>query len=227
MSNAVHNDEPFDSVTAETDFTPTQPDPTNGTNPAVGSIDADANTTAIEPLSKKAQKKLAKAAYIAERKKERRAAEKERKKEKRREYAQKRDAGELDPDELERERERKRQKTEGGLGGRRATFGARVVVDLGFDAKMSENVSVPFSVWVLVVVWGCTDQRLKGGWGTAGGQEPYVAACVYVQREQEGGASVLVAPFHVVGWEDEGADGWDEQLCVQAVGWRGVVGGRL
>ena len=28
------------------------------------------------------------------------------------------------------------------LGRRRAAFGARVVVDLGFDAKMSENVSV-------------------------------------------------------------------------------------
>ena len=31
---------------------------------------------------------------------------------------------------------------EGSSGGRRATFGARVVVDLGFDAKMSENVRV-------------------------------------------------------------------------------------
>ena len=210
MSGDVPSDTPIAPSTADLELAPSPKSNALALTNETDSTDASASATMAEPLSKKAQKKLAKAAYIAERKKERRAAEKERKKEKRREYVQKRDAGELDPDELERERERKRQKTEGGLGGRRATFGARVVVDLGFDAKMSENVSVPFSVWVLVVVWGCTDQRLKGGWGTAGGQEPYVAACVYVQREQEGGASVLVAPFHVVGWEDEGADGWDE-----------------
>ena len=144
MSTAVSSNDPSAPVAAETDFTPSPPDPTNEIHPTAANVDplADASPTATEPLSKKAQKKLAKAAYIAERKKERRAAEKERKKEKRREYAQKRDAGELDPDELERERERKRQKTEGGSGGRRATFGARVVVDLGFDAKMSENVRV-------------------------------------------------------------------------------------
>ncbi len=116
-------------------------EPTNESNPAVASTDAGTSTPAAEPLSKKAQKKLAKAAYIAERKKERRAAEKERKKEKRREFAQKRDAGELDADELEREQDRKRRKTEEGPG-RRTSFGARVVVDLGFDAKMTENVSV-------------------------------------------------------------------------------------
>ncbi|KAM5542329.1 hypothetical protein V8D89_003788 [Ganoderma adspersum] len=138
MSGDVSSDTPAAPLTAELEVAPSPKSdtlaPTNETNPT----DASASATAAEPLSKKAQKKLAKAASIAERKKERRAAEKERKKEKRREFAQKRDAGELDADELERERERKRQKTEGGSG-RRTTFGARVVVDLGFDAKMSEN----------------------------------------------------------------------------------------
>ena len=42
-------------------------------------------------------------------------------------------------EELERERERKRQKTEQGP---RSLFGAQVVVDLGFDEKMTENVSL-------------------------------------------------------------------------------------
>ncbi|TFK93636.1 hypothetical protein K466DRAFT_460837, partial [Polyporus arcularius HHB13444] len=87
-----------------------------------------------QPLSKKAQKRLAKAAYIAERKKERRAAEKERKKEKKRALAEKRAAGELDEEEAARDR--KRQKTEQGP---RTPFNARIVVDLGFDDKMTEN----------------------------------------------------------------------------------------
>ncbi|KAI1795072.1 guanine-1-methyltransferase-domain-containing protein [Ganoderma leucocontextum] len=112
------------------------PDPGNEPNPTIASTDAG-TSPAAEPLSKKAQKKLAKSAYLAERKKERRAVEKERKKEKRREFAQKRDAGELDADELERER--KRRKTEQGASGPRVPFGARIVVDLGFDAKMTEN----------------------------------------------------------------------------------------
>ncbi|PIL37540.1 hypothetical protein GSI_01234 [Ganoderma sinense ZZ0214-1] len=141
MSDGVSSDAP--APTADAPKLPPlhksdAPDRTIETDPTAASTDADASTSAAEPLSKKAQKKLAKAAHIAERKKERRAAEKERKKEKRREYAQKRDAGELDADELEREGERKRQKTEGGSG-RRTAFGARVVVDLGFDAKMTEN----------------------------------------------------------------------------------------
>ncbi|KAI0355403.1 hypothetical protein OH77DRAFT_1589872 [Trametes cingulata] len=132
--------------TAAPDTTDTQsaaPDPS--TNPApreaaqpTASTSQSTNTnTDAPPLSKKAQKKLAKAAYIAERKKERRAAEKERRKEKKRLLAEKRAAGELDPEEEERERERKRQRTE--RAGPRAMFDARVVVDLGFDSMMTEN----------------------------------------------------------------------------------------
>ena len=59
---------------------PSQPtQPTAPTAPADGT--ADAAPTA-PPLSKNAQKRLAKAAWLAEKKRERRAAEKERKKEK-------------------------------------------------------------------------------------------------------------------------------------------------
>lgn len=146
MSDDVPSDASATPTTAELASLPQTdaPEPTDDlkSNPVMASTDAGPGPSTTEPLSKKAQKKLAKAAYIAERKKERRAAEKERKKEKRREFALKRDAGELDADELEREQ--KRRKTELGATGPRVQFGARVVVDLGFDAKMTENVSVCF-----------------------------------------------------------------------------------
>ena len=112
------------------------PAPAPAESPAA-SADSPAPTEG-QPLSKKAQKRLAKAAYIAERKKERRAAEKERRKEKKRALAEKRAAGELDGEEEEAARDRKRQKTEQGP---RTAFNARVVVDLGFDENMTENVS--------------------------------------------------------------------------------------
>ena len=85
-----------------------------------------------QPLSKNAQKKAARAARMAEQKKERRAHEKERKKEKRRELAAKRAAGAPDDGEPPR----KRARTEGP----RTPFPARIVVDLGFDELMTENV---------------------------------------------------------------------------------------
>ncbi|TBU43295.1 guanine-1-methyltransferase-domain-containing protein [Dichomitus squalens] len=115
----------------ETATAPAYPAPDSKAEPT-STAATETAAQAKERLSKKAQKKLAKAEHIAERKKERRAAEKERKKEKRREHAQKRDAGELEPEE----RERKKQKTEQGP---RTPFGARVVVDLGFDDRMTEN----------------------------------------------------------------------------------------
>ncbi|KAI0089254.1 guanine-1-methyltransferase-domain-containing protein [Irpex rosettiformis] len=87
-----------------------------------------------QPLSKNAQKKLARAARIAEQKKERRAYEKEKKKEKKRQLAAKRAAGELEEDE--EGGARKKAKTDLGP---RVPFKARIVVDLGFDDLMSEN----------------------------------------------------------------------------------------
>ncbi|KZT06515.1 uncharacterized protein LAESUDRAFT_653560 [Laetiporus sulphureus 93-53] len=89
-----------------------------------------------QPLSKNAQKRLAKAARTAELKKERRAAEKERKKEKKRVQAEKRAAGELEGKDDEQALSRKKRR----MGeGPRTPFGATVVVDLGFDSMMTDN----------------------------------------------------------------------------------------
>lgn len=92
-----------------------------------------------QPLSKKAQKKLRKAEFLAERKLERRAREKEKRKEKKRERAERIAAGEdIDPEDDGGSRAKKRAKLSHGAA--RKAFGARVVVDLGFDDKMSEKV---------------------------------------------------------------------------------------
>lgn len=89
-------------------------------------------------LSKNAQKKLRKAELFAERKLERRAREKEKKKEKKRERAERIAAGEEEEGPEDDVRAKKRAKLNHGLP--RKAFGARVVVDLGFDDKMSEKV---------------------------------------------------------------------------------------
>lgn len=86
-------------------------------------------------LSKKAQKRAAKAARLHELKLERRAREKEAKKRKRRERAQAIARGEPDGNAF-----RKRRKT--NAGGETEIFNARVVVDLGFDELMSDKVGV-------------------------------------------------------------------------------------
>ncbi|KAI0658568.1 guanine-1-methyltransferase-domain-containing protein [Cubamyces menziesii] len=135
MSEATAPETIPSALSAEVKTPASQLEPASAGSPAASTSNTE---TPSQPLSKKAQKKLAKAAYIAERKKERRAAEKERRKEKRRLLAEKRAAGELDPEEEAelRERERKRQKLEKGP---RTPFNARVVVDLGFDEMMTEN----------------------------------------------------------------------------------------
>jgi hypothetical protein len=84
-------------------------------------------------LSKKAQKKAAKAAYYASQKLERRAREKEKKKEKKRVLAEKRAGGELLAEDVARGK--KRAKTAPA-----DRFGARVVIDLGFDEYMTDKV---------------------------------------------------------------------------------------
>ncbi|GBE80110.1 tRNA (guanine(9)-N1)-methyltransferase [Sparassis crispa] len=104
-------------------------DPPAEESPEIGSSSA-------QGLSKNAQKRLAKAARRTEQKKERRAAEKERKKEKKRVQAEKRVAGELDEEVDGRSRKKRRIDEQKGL---RQPFGARVVVDLGFDDLMSEK----------------------------------------------------------------------------------------
>jgi tRNA (guanine9-N1)-methyltransferase len=89
----------------------------------------------LNRLSKKAQKRAAKAARLHEFKLERRAREKEAKKHKRRERAQAIARGQ--PDE---NASRKRRRT--NAGGETEIFNARVVVDLGFDELMSDKVGV-------------------------------------------------------------------------------------
>ncbi|TFY76646.1 hypothetical protein EWM64_g7366, partial [Hericium alpestre] len=83
-------------------------------------------------LSKNAQKKARKQALYQERKLERRAREKEAKKAKKRERAEKIAAGE----EVSGEPPAKKFK---GPSGPRKPFNARVVVDLGFDDKMTDK----------------------------------------------------------------------------------------
>ncbi|KAJ2917490.1 hypothetical protein MD484_g2953, partial [Candolleomyces efflorescens] len=90
---------------------------------------AAAAQTLLPSLSKKAAKRAARQERYAATKLERRAREKEAKKEKKRLKAEKRAAGELDDDdEQDQSRRQKRPRLE---------FGARVVVDLGFDALMN------------------------------------------------------------------------------------------
>lgn len=95
----------------------------------------EAESSNPQGLSKKAQKRAAKAARLHERKIERRAREKEAKKHRRRERAQAIARGEADKDAS-----RKRQRT--NPGGETEIFNARVVVDLGFDELMSDKVGV-------------------------------------------------------------------------------------
>ena len=128
-----------------------------------------------QPLSKKAQKRAAKAAYLAQQKKERRAAEKERKKEKKRVLAEKRAAGELDEEDEARLRKKRRT----GDGPRR-TFKARVVVDLGFDDQMTENVSA----WPEHMYRVCKSNCYTGG------EVAHVAARLHLQREPESRTAV-------------------------------------
>lgn len=85
----------------------------------------------VETISKKAQKKAAKAARYAELKVERRAREKERKK-------LKRAAAQPSPHDEDGAVPRpKRVKPDPSS---QAKFGARLVIDLGFDSKMTEKV---------------------------------------------------------------------------------------
>lgn len=84
------------------------------------------------PLSKNALKKARKAELIAERKLERRAREREKRKEKKRQRSERIAAGE---DVSDDGRSKKRAK----LSAPKAPFGARVVVDLSFDDKMSDK----------------------------------------------------------------------------------------
>lgn len=95
--------------------------------PAVAESDQPA------PPSKSSLKKAARREKFAAQKLERRAKEKLARKEKKRVKAEKRAAGELDEDEEPQPKKRR-------VG---PPFGGRVVIDLGFDEKMTEKVCAP------------------------------------------------------------------------------------
>ena len=103
---------------------------------------AEVNVGETQPLSKKAQKRAAKQAYLVEKKLERRVREKEAKKEKKRQRRERQEriaAGEevSEDDELvDIQPEKKKARRDGPS----KPFNARVVVDLGFDDLMSEKV---------------------------------------------------------------------------------------
>lgn len=109
--------------------------------PAPNALPEDPITSTPAPLSKNAQKKLAKAARLAEAKKERRAVEKEKRKQKKRERYEKERA----EAEAEGEDGPLKKKVKLDAAPQKRPFDARVVVDLAFDELMSENVS---SSWI-------------------------------------------------------------------------------
>lgn len=125
------------------------PDP----KPHPSALLASSSSIPGPPLSKNAQKKLAKAAILAEKRKEKRAYQKEKKKEAKRlktasKQSEGEDAGEGEEGAGEEAdvHKRKRARLEEGVSnkrrrGGRKPFKARVVIDLGFDDLMSENVS--------------------------------------------------------------------------------------
>ncbi|TRM67876.1 guanine-1-methyltransferase-domain-containing protein [Schizophyllum amplum] len=94
---------------------------------------AEGTPQAAPAMSKSAMKKAAKAERIAAQKLERRAREKEMRKEKKRALQLKRAAGELDENEEEKLRAPKRPRMS-----KEQPF-CQIVVDLGFDDKMSDN----------------------------------------------------------------------------------------
>jgi tRNA (guanine9-N1)-methyltransferase len=97
------------------------------------SISPESTSETVVVLSKKAQKRALKMARQQERKMEHRAKEKAAKKEKKRKRAERLAAGEqLSEDE----RQQKRAK----VNHAKEPFAARVVLDLGFDDKMSDKV---------------------------------------------------------------------------------------
>jgi len=112
----------------------------------------DDSISSAPPLSKNAIKKAKRAEKYAAIKLERRAREKEKKKEKKLLNAQERAHGanahldDVDKEGLKRGEKRARKDGEEKTKEKAIAFGARVVVDLGFDELMTDNVSMLASV---------------------------------------------------------------------------------
>lgn len=126
----------------------------------------EVDTSNPQGLSKKAQKRAAKAARLHELKLERRAREKEAKKRKRRERA-----NVIANGEGSENTSRKRRKT--NAGGETRIFNARVVIDLGFDELMSDKVGVSL----------CSCLLLEVNRSGIGDQFSYFSTGIYVQRK--------------------------------------------
>jgi hypothetical protein len=137
----------------------------------------------LAPLSKNAQKKAQKAAYIQDRKLERRAREKKVRREKKRMRVERLAAGE----ELsEDERAAKRKK------GPRTPFDARVVVDLGFDDMMTEKVrQCTFTPYLPCILgYNCTSGNILSRF----------SACIHIQREPPVICALRIAAVHLPEW---------------------------
>lgn len=134
----------------------------------------EAESSNPQGLSKKAQKRAAKATRLHELKLERRAREKIAKKNKRRERAQAIANGKLDENTS-----RKRPRTNGE--GQTEIFNARVVVDLGFDELMSDKVGVSL----------CSCLRNVISPPRVGDQLSYFSIGIHVQRKQTCRARIL------------------------------------
>lgn len=140
----------------------------------------ETETSNPQGLSKKAQKRAAKAARLHELKLERRAREKVAKKNKRRERVQAIANGELD-------KNTSRKKWRANGGGEAEIFNARVVVDLGFDELMSDKVSVSLCSCLLHEVIP----------PSVGDQFSYFSIGIYVQRKQTCRALILGTNIHL------------------------------
>lgn len=134
--------------------------------------------------SKSSLKKAARREKIAATKLERRAKEKLAKKEKKRIKAEKRAAGELDSDDEPKPKKRR-------VG---PPFGGRVVVDLGFDEKMSEKVRVDILLLFLTLNLA------------VGSAVSLLPAWVHVQREPASWEP-LRTRLHFAQWQKPGAPG--------------------
>lgn len=151
---------------------------------------AEESADAPKPPSKTALKKAAKVERFAALKVERRAREKEAKKVKKRQRAEKRAIGELDADD-EQERRKKKAKIE---------FGGRVVVDLGFDDKMSEKVgSNIFPMAFTTIPSYCSTERDDDQYCYLGNHVTVLPVSIHLQHQSKCILPLLFA-LHFVKW---------------------------